>query len=205
MVAAMAATLGLFADEAYSLVNVSGGLSYIQINQDLDAFSFDVLKYENSSLNGHVGYFVYNGDLSGSSSIKNYIKENGVKIEKNQSTVEVGPLEEGSKVGFYKWYNKFLSTVTTVDYEYLLGTKVVSRSTDMFGHTTETVLDTGTFVDFISGNSYQTGSGDWMKIEITAVPAEGSPTGAPLPGALAVLLVGGLGAGAMKKKARKRS
>ena len=70
---------------------------------------------------------------------------------------------------------------------------------------TETVLDTGTFVDYISGDSYQTGSGGWLKIEISATPASTTPTGAPLPGALAVLLIGGLGAGSMKLRKRNRS
>ena len=208
MVAAMAATLGLFAEEgeAYSLINNGiGGQSYIQINQDLDAFSFDVVKYENSALNGHAGYFVYSEDLSGKA-LENYVKANGVDIAKNQTTVNVGELKEGDKVGFYKWEKTgFLGTIKkTYDTEFMLGTKVVSHSTDWHGNVTETVLDTGTFVDYISGDSYQTGRGGWMKIEITATPAEGGPTGAPLPGALAVLLVGGLGAGAMKK-ARKRS
>lgn len=206
MVAAVAMSISAFADELYSLVNNGvGGNSYILINQNLDAFSFDVLKYENAALNGHAGYFVYSEDLSGKA-LQNYVKENGVNIAKNQTTVDVGALKEGDKVGFYKWektYSFLGPTKTTYDTEFMLGTKVVSRSTDWHGNVTETVLDTGTFVDYISGSSYQTGNGGWMKIDISATPASTTPTGAPLPGALAALLIGGLGAGSMKLRKRR--
>ena len=206
MVAAVAMSISAFADELYSLVNNGvGGNSYILINQNLDSFSFDVLKYENAALNGHAGYFVYSEDLSGTA-LQNYVKANGVDIAKNQTTVNVGELKEGDKVGFYKWEKTggFLGTIKkTYDTEFMLGTKVVSRSTDWHGNVTETVLDTGTFVDYISGSSYQTGNGGWMKIEISATPASTTPTGAPLPGALAALLIGGLGAGSMKLRKRR--
>ena len=156
MVAAVAMSISAFADELYSLVNNGvGGNSYILINQNLDSFSFDVLKYENAALNGHAGYFVYSEDLSGQA-LENYVKANGVDIAKNQTTVNVGELKEGDKVGFYKWEKTggFLGTIKkTYDTEFMLGTKVVSRSTDWHGNVTETVLDTGTFVDYISGSS----------------------------------------------------
>ena len=205
---AIAMSISAFADELYSLVNNGvGGNSYILINQNLDSFSFDVLKYENAALNGHAGYFVYSEDLSGQA-LENYVKANGVDIAKNQTTVNVGELKEGDKVGFYKWEKTggFLGTIKkTYDTEFMLGTKVVSHSTDWFGHTTDTVVDEGTFVDYISGSSYQTGKGGWMKIEISATPAENTPTGAPLPGALAVLLIGGLGAGSMKLRKQHKA
>ena len=189
-----------------------GGFHYISIDQNLDAFSFDVLKYENSSLNGHTGYFVYTDDMSGDE-LEAYIKENGVDIAKNQTTVDVGALNEGDKVGFYKWETTTVGPCwnqtqqKTIDTGYIIGTKVVSRSTDMWGHTTETILDEGTFVDYISGSTYQTGAGGWMKIEIAASAAAGGGSGgsepangAPLPGALAVMLVGGIGSLCAKKK-----
>lgn len=201
-------SIGTFASETlWSLVRPEGGFHYISIDQNLDAFSFDVLKYENNALNGHAGYFVYTDDMSGKE-LENYVKENGVKIEKNQTTVDVGSLNEGDKVGFYKWDTTgcFGNQHTTIDTGYIIGTKVVSRSTDWWGNVTETILDEGTFVDYISGSTYQTGNGSWMKIDITATPASSgsggtdAPNGAPLPGALAILLVGGIGAGAMAKK-----
>ena len=211
---ALAATvsLGLFAEgeQLWSLVRPEGGFHYISIDQNLDAFSFDVLKYENASLNGHAGYFVYTDEMSGKE-LENYIKENGVAIEKNQTTVDVGALNEGDKVGFYKWDTTgcFGNQHTTIDTGYIIGTKVVSRSTDMWGHTTETILDEGTFVDYISGDTYQSGNGGWMKIEISASAAAGGGSGgsepangAPLPGALAVMLVGGIGSLCAKKKKR---
>ena len=59
-VGAIAATLmafGAVADEAYTLVTKENGSSYIQINQDLDSFSFhsDFKSIDNS---GTVGYVV---------------------------------------------------------------------------------------------------------------------------------------------------
>lgn len=206
-------SLGLFAEgeQLWSLVRPEGGFHYISIDQNLEAFSFDVLKYENSSLNGHAGYFVYTDEMSGQE-LENYIKQNGVNIAKNQTTVDVGALNEGDKVGFYKWDTTTVGCgwnqhqETTIDTGYIIGTKVVSRSTDMWGHTTETILDEGTFVDYISGDTYHTGHGGWMKIEISATPGGGGSggsepaNGAPLPGALAVMLVGGIGAVCAKKK-----
>ncbi len=208
-------SLGLFAEgeQLWSLVRPEGGFHYISIDQNLEAFSFDVLKYENCSLNGHTGYFVYTDGLT-SDDLESYIRENGVDIAKNQTTVNVGPLNEGDKVGFYKketittghgWHQQ---QQTKIDTGYIIGTKVVSRSTDHWGNVTETILDEGTFVDYISGDTYQSGNGGWMKIEISATPASagggggdsGPANGAPLPGALAVMLVGGIGAVCAKKK-----
>lgn len=206
---AMTFSLGLFAEgeQLWSLVRPEGGFHYISIDQNLDAFSFDVLKYENSSLNGHTGYFVYTEDMSGDD-LENYIKENGVQIAKNQTTVDVGALNEGDKVGFYKWdtTGSCWNQQTKIDTGYIIGTKVVSRTTGMWGHTTETILDEGTFVDYISGSTYQSGNGGWMKIEISASASAGGgggsepASGAPLPGALAVMLVGGIGSLCAKKK-----
>ena len=215
-VLAATVSLGLFAEgeQLWSLVRPQGGFHYISIDQNLDAFSFDVLKYENSSLNGHTGYFVYTDDMSGKE-LEAYIKENGVDIAKNQTTVDVGALNEGDKVGFYKWETTTVgpcwnqTQLKTIDTGYIIGTKVVSHSTDWWGHTTETILDEGTFVDYISGSTYQTGAGGWMKIEIAASAAAGGGSGgsepangAPLPGALAVMLVGGIGSLCAKKKKR---
>ncbi len=208
---AVTCSLGLFAEgeQLWSLVRPEGGFHYISIDQNLDAFSFDVLKYENSSLKGHAGYFVYTDEMSGQE-LENYIRENGVGIAKNQTTVDVGALNEGDKVGFYKWDTTGCgpNARTTIDTGYIIGTKVVQHSTDMWGNTTERILDEGTFVDYISGSTYQTGNGGWMKIEISASAAAGGgdgggsepANGAPLPGALAVMLVGGIGSLCAKKK-----
>ena len=211
-------SFSLFAEgeQLWSLVRPEGRFHYISIDQNLEAFSFDVLKYENNSLAGHAGYFVYTDGMSGEA-LDNYIKENGVLIGKNQTTVDVGALNEGDKVGFYKTETTTVGhgwnqhQQTTIDTGYIIGTKVVQHSTDWWGHTIETILDEGIFVDYISGSTYQTGDGGWMKIDIAATPASssssgtGAPNGAPLPGALAVLLVGSIGAGACKFGKNKNS
>ena len=206
-------SIGTFASETlWSLVRPEGGFHYISIDQNLDAFSFDVLKYENCGLAGHAVYFVYTDGMSGEA-LDNYIKENGVMIGKNQTTVDVGALNEGDKVGFFKTetttvgYGWNQHQETTIDTGYIIGTKVVQTSTDFWGNKTERILDEGIFVDYISGSTYQTGAGGWMKIEIAASAAAGGGSGgsepangAPLPGALAVMLVGGIGSLCAKKK-----
>ena len=218
---ALTVSLGLFASETlWSLVRPEGGFHYISIDQNLDAFSFDILKYENCGLAGHAGYFVYTDGMS-DEALDNYIKENGVLIGKNQTTVDVGALNEGDKVGFYKTETTTVGhgwnqhQETTIDTGYIIGTKVVQTSTDFWGNKTEKILDEGIFVDYISGNTYQTGDGGWMKIEIAASASAGgdggsgggtgAPNGAPLPGALAVLLVGSIGAGAWKAGSKKKA
>ena len=193
------------ANDLYSLIRPEDGYHYISIDQNLESFSFDVLKYENASLNGHTGYFVYSEDMTGKT-LENYIKENGVDIAKNQTTVDVGSLDAGDKIGFYKWElsGHGWNQKRTIDTGYIIGTKIVSRSTDWHGNVTETILDEGTFVDYISGSSYQSGNGGWMKIEITAIPASGNSTsGAPLPGALAIMFVGGISAYSLKKNKKR--
>ena len=212
---AVTISLSLFAEgeQLWSLVRPEErGFHYISIDQNLDAFSFDVLKYENFGLAGHAGYFVYTDGMSGEA-LDNYIKENGVLIGKNQTTVDVGALNEGDKIGFYKTETTTVGhgwnqhQETTIDTGYIIGTKVVQTSTDFWGNKTEKILDEGIFVDYISGSTYQSGDGGWMKIDIAAIPASsssgggtGTPNGAPLPGTLAVMFVGGIGATMFKKR-----
>ncbi|MBQ1429818.1 MAG: hypothetical protein IIZ06_09150 [Kiritimatiellae bacterium] len=190
MVAAAAATLGLFADGAYEFVTKDGGngygYSYIKINQNLDSFSF---KSDWHSLGnaGQVGYVVYTSDMS-DEQMASYMEQNShpptPEFQKsiNDGVVNLGSLKAGDRVGFYE--------VRPNE-----GIYTMSAFKDWKGET---------WLAFDKNDG--TGKDEWMTITaVSAVPANNGPTGAPLPGVLAVLLVGGLGAGTMKLRKRKRA
>ena len=187
MAAVMAATFSLFAEEAYTLVNKDSGngygYSYIQINQDLDSFSF---KSDWHSLGnaGQVGYVVYTSDMSDeqmAAAMEQGSHPPAPEFQKhvNDGVVDLGSLKAGDRIGFYE--------VRPNE-----GVYTMSAFKDWKGET---------WLAFDKNDG--SGKDEWMTItDVSAVPT--TPTGAPLPGALAVLLVGGLGAGAMKKF-RKRA
>ena len=92
----------------------------------------------------------------------------------NDGIVDLGSLKAGDRVGFYEVRPNG-------------GIYTMSAFKDWKG---ETMLA----FDKNDGN----GKDEWMTItDVSAVPPS-VPTGAPLPGVLAVLLIGGLGAGSMK-------
>ena len=188
MAAVMAATFSLFAEEAYTLVNKDSGngygYSYIQINQDLDSFSF---KSDWHSLGnaGQVGYVVYSSDMS-DEQMAAYMEQNShpptpeFRKSVNDGVVDLGSLKAGDRVGFYE----------------------VRPNGGIYTMSAFKDWNDKTWLAFDKNGG--TGKDEWMTItDVSAVPTT-TPTGAPLPGALAVLLVGGLGAGAMKKF-RKRA
>lgn len=168
-------TFGAFADDAYTLVTKKDGSSYIQINKDLDSFSFNS-DFKSIGNSGKVGYVVYSQDLH-DDQLADYLKTHSGKAEFakkiNDGLVDLGALKAGDRVGFY-----------------------LDRKNGETVYATAFVTKHGTdYLEFDKNGG--SGKDEWMSIE--GVKAVGSvPTGAPLPGALAVLLVGGIGAGAMK-------
>ena len=169
------------ADEAFTFVNDGDyGYSYIQINQDLDSFKF---KSDWHSLGnaGKVGYVVYPSDLS-KEELASYMKSNAnnpqFRKSVNGGVVDLGALKAGDRVGFYE--------------ERPNGGVYTQSAFKEWKDQIWLAFDKN------GGN----GKDEWMTItEISAQSAgggTGAPSGAPLPGVLAVLLVGGVGAGALK-------
>ena len=101
---ALAATIAV-ADDAFTFVTDGNyGYSYIQINQDLDSFSF---KSDWHSLGnaGRVGYVVYTSDMSDSDRAA-YMEANANNPEFRKSVnggvLDLGSLKAGDRVGFYE-------------------------------------------------------------------------------------------------------
>ena len=196
------------ADDAFTFVNDGDyGYSYIQINQDLDSFSF---KSDWHSLGnaGQVGYVVYTSDMSDADRAA-YMEANANNPEFRKSVnggvLDLGSLKAGDRVGFYEVRPNG-------------GTYTQSAFKDWKDKT---------WLAFDKNGGH--GKDEWMTIEdVSAQVAGGStgggtsggtsggtgggtgggtsaPSGAPLPGALAVLLVGGVGAGAFKFGKKKQA
>ena len=184
VIAAMAAV----AEDAFTFVNDGDyGYSYIQINKDLDSFSF---KSDWHSLGnaGRVGYVVYASDMSAADRAA-YMEANAnnpqFRKSVNGGVVDLGALKAGDRVGFYEERpNGGVYTQSAFkdwkDQKWLA-------------------------FDKNGGN----GKDEWMTIaDISAKEAGGgvaAPSGAPLPGVLAVMLVGGVGAGALKFGKKKQA
>ena len=176
------------AADAYSFVNDPNGYSYIQINEDLDSFAFKST-FKSIGNSGKVGFFVYPDGLEGQE-LKDYIAKNpadNAQFKKgiNDGLVDLGALKAGDRVGFYLHRNNG-DLIRLWDFQEKHGT---------------------TYIAFDKNGGK--GKDEWMDIgDVTAKAAEVGPgtAGAPLPGALAILLLGGLGAGGMKfgKRAKKQ-
>lgn len=188
------AVCGAMADEAYTLVNDAQGYSYIQINQDLESFSF-VSDFKSIGNGGTVGFFLYPAGLEGQA-LKDYIATfpaDDAKFMKklDGGTVDLGSLKAGDRVGFYENKNGH-GIVRGWDFQTKNGT---------------------TYIAFDKNGGK--GKDEWMSIEnISAGVAgtgggagdgtgDGTPSGAPLPGALVMLALGGAGFGALKLKRNK--
>ncbi|MCQ2390316.1 MAG: hypothetical protein MJ240_02730 [Kiritimatiellae bacterium] len=189
LVAAAALTLmAAKAEDAYALVNDAKGYSYIQINEDLDSFKF-TSDFKSIGNSGKVGFFVYPEGLEGDA-LKKYINEAaddnamfGKQI--NHGEVDLGALKAGDRVGFYLDRNNG-RLVRDWSFETKHGT---------------------TYIAFDKNGG---GKDEWMPINNVTTTAAGSgsgdaPAGQPLPGALAMLALGGLGAGVAKLRGKKKA
>ena len=203
MIAATLFALGAFGD-AFEFVNDGNyGYSYVQINQDLNSFSFTP-DWHSLGNAGRVGYVVYTADMS-ESERASYMEANannpqfGKKI--NGGVVEIKNLKAGDAIGFYEVRpNGGTYTQTAFkdwkDQTWLAFDKNGGNGKDEWMSlgdisTTEPGGSSG-------GTSGGTGGG-------TGGGGTTAPSGAPLPGALAVLLVGAVGAGAWKAGSKKKA
>ncbi len=175
------------AEDAFTFVNDGDyGYSYIQINQDLASFKF---KSDWHSLGnaGRVGYVVYPTDLK-QDQLADYMEANAnnpqFRKSANGGVVDLGELKAGDRVGFYEVRPNG-------------GTYTQTAFKEWKDHVWLAFDKNG-------GN----GKDEWMSITDIAAQAASNtsaPSGAPLPGALAALLVGGIGAGALKFGKKKQS
>ena len=162
------------ADEpAYSLVNDEQGYSYIQINQDLDSFSF-TSDFKSIGNSGKVGYFVYPNGLEGDA-LKTYISSVApyAKFGKDVDggLVKIEATKAGDRVGFYLQRNNG-DIVRGWDFQTKDGT---------------------TYIAFDKNGGH--GKDEWMSIrDISVVMAQHDqpPVGQPLPGFTFVLIFGGV-------------
>ncbi len=187
LVAGIAASLstGAFAAEPFEFVTAANGngFAYIQINEDLDSFSFHS-DFKSIGNSGKVGYYLYPDGLSGKE-LADYVKatvaagdaEFAKKID--SGLVDLGALKAGDRVGFFLDRNNG-DTVSTWDFAEKHGV---------------------TYIDFTK-NGVGSSKDEWMSISDPVAKVH-APAGAPLPGVLAVLLVGGMGAGALKLRRRR--
>lgn len=175
----VAVTSGAQADESspYEMVNNPSGSSYIQINQNLDSFSFDS-DFHGIGNSAKVGYVVYPNDLQGDQ-LESYITAHadnpqfGKSI--NEGLVEIKELKSGDRVGFY----------------FLKANEKIALSSSF-------VSEDGT--DYVQFDTSETGGNG--KIAMKNIKTV--PSGAPLPGALVALLVGGAGIGALHLRKRRK-
>ena len=172
-------SFGLFAKDAYEFVNSADGYSYIQINEDIESFTF---KSDWHSLGnaGRVGYVVYTSDMREAEHAA-YMEANannpqfGKKI--NGGVVDLGSLKEGDKVGFYE----------------------VRPNGGTYTHTSFEDWKDSKWLAFDKNGGH--GKDEWMTIvDVNATKPAETPNGAPLPGAATTILVGAIGAVCMKKK-----
>ena len=188
-------TFASIAKEAFEFVNSDDGYSYIQINEDLESFSF---KSDWHSLGnaGRVGYVIYTADMRASDRAA-YMEANANNPEFgkhiNDGVVEIKNLKAGDAVGFYE-VRPNGRTYTSSSFEDWKDDKWLAFDKNG-GHGKDewmTIADIS--VQEASGGSSGGGS------DGGSGSGAGAPNGAPLPGALATILVGGVAGIALKKR-----
>lgn len=166
-----------YAGNAFEFVNSADGYSYIQINENIESFTF---KSDWHSLGnaGRVGYVVYTSDMSDSERAA-YMKANANNPQFGKSinggTVDLGSLKAGDKVGFYE----------------------VRPNGRVYMQTSFEDWHDEKWLAFDKNGGH--GKDEWMSISGIKT-SSAAPNGAPLPGTLAILLVGGVGACCIGKK-----
>lgn len=175
-----------FAQEAYTLVNDDAGYSYIQINSDLDSFSFKS-DFKSVGNSGKVGFYVYPETLTGDA-LKDYISAypaTDAKFAKHidGGTINLGGLKAGDRVGFYL-DRKNGDIVRSWNFADKHGT---------------------TYIEF-NKNGIGSSKDEWISMaDIKATVATPHISGQPLPGLMAVLLLAGgvMGAGSVRRRRRQ--
>ena len=171
-------------DSLYELVNDADGYSYIKFNADVQDFAFKS-DFKSIGNSGKVGYYILPDGLSAQEA-KEYIAKlemNDAQFGKkiNDGIVDLGERQNGERVGFYLQRNNG-DLVRGWSFQDAKGT---------------------TYIAFDKNGGH--GKDEWMSIEdISVIPRTDIPTGAPLPGVLTMLLLGGASAGVLKLRKRKQ-
>lgn len=227
-------TLTCLSDGIFSYKTSADGYSYIEINHDVDSFSFEVAGYANSVYDGRVSYFLYSGDESPAASAYKTTSsllfgkrttptavDGAVKLESgDRAPVTFENLKAGDKIGF-SLYDTDGKYVNQFDWNFEgIGGKSAD-ATAFFSPYAANVADVGyhnsvyAFLHYgfhyddlvaiksfyVNGNSLEDVGNDWETFEETFGGEIGGKTsGAPLPGALTMFLLGGCGLGVLKIK-----
>lgn len=194
-----AAITAAAADAAFTFVTDGDyGYSYIQINRDLDSFSF---KSDWHSLGnaGQVGYVVYTSDM-GDADRAAYMEANANNPEFRKSVnggvIDLGSLKAGDRVGFYE-IRPNGGTYTQSAFKEFHGQQVLAFDKNGGGGKDEWMsIEDISAQEAGGGSGGGSGGGTGGGSGGGSGGGTGAPSGAPLPGILAVLLVGGVGAGA---------
>ena len=189
MFASVMLAFGAFGESAFEFVNDGDyGYSYVQINQDLDSFSFTP-DWHSLGNAGKVGYVVYTADMN-ESDRASYMEANAnnpqFRKSVNGGLVEIKDLKAGDRVGFYE----------------------VRPNGGTYTQSAFKEWKDDTWLAFDKNGGH--GKDEWMSLgEISTSSGEGgstsAPNGAPLPGVFAIMLVGLTGAGAMKFGGKKKN
>lgn len=176
-IAAIFAANAAFA-EAYTFVNGPDGTSYIKINEDLASFRIQG-DFHSVGNAGTVGYYLIPEGLEGKA-LSDYaasVDTTDPKFGKRATdgVMDFGALKEGDRVGLY----------------------LVRRNGRIYGSWTYGVSGGRQYITFDKNG----GHGRDERIYIGGISVEEAvpqPSGAPLPGVLAILAIGGVGAGLAK-------
>ncbi len=200
-----------FADSAFEFVTDNNGYSYIQINHDMDAFQFQLEGYSGNKLFDDVVYYTFDGN-SPANGIGDK-KPNGSHSVAKDGTVELKNLKAGDKIGFSmeaigisKYHNQFNWNFQGLD-EYSGRAFFSPYASGKKDKGLPTLLYTYPFHnnDYVTLNGFTVNghyvlefSNDWDTYK--NLYNETKTAGTPLPGFLAMLVVGGAGIGLLKRK-----
>lgn len=160
LISAVSAARGL-----YELVNDERGYSYLKINEDMDAFRFDA-DWKSVGNSGSVGVFKYPDGLEGQA-LRDYIDAfdaTAARFSKHVDggVITIGDVKAGDRYGFY----------------------LVRKNGDVVRIWDWSEWKAQTFLEFDKNGG---GKDEWIRV---GKFSHGDPSGAPLPGSVAVLAAG---------------
>jgi hypothetical protein len=161
--------------DVFEFVNSDDGTSYIQINENLESFTFSP-DWHSLGNAGRVGYVVYTDGMS-KEEMRNYISQNADNPQFGKHVdggkISLGSVSAGDRIGFYE----------------------VRPNGGVYVSTSFKDWNGDTWLAFDKNGGH--GKDEWMRLgdadyQISQPGPIGpaAPSGAPLPGAVAALAVG---------------